>query len=475
MTSTLRITDLNKQPSTHSFQCVQSHAPFQDGTLIQSHPDAHHQSPFQQYSSSIPIATSASPRRKAFNPNEDKAQSSDRPSSYLPVPRGLTPLSMNFVIKAKGSSSSGSMSSRPGFPTVPSSDLIHASQEGYAVSREEGPEVVTSPFEGEIKGSTQQAPRRQRIVSGGTLPQSASATWDQSKSSHSPGSTKLNFSYPTSVRQAPIVTHTHSRSAGHNKIDSTNNALQHLRNRSNGTIITYASSAFTSNSTATTKIQPVIFNDSPRSSFSNDHYQPNGRYVAGSVPGRPKATSTRPRTQSTSRLASESMTLCDPNSSPETLQNYKFPTSISSSPEIAEKQGDSSALSAPPTSDNNRRSTRRASGKLPDMLFSRAPSGEGPTEPASPISLDEEDMDTIEDASVLDPMDYLARRQSSHLYANLRLSATSLVASSGDGNETLKETQDVDRPPLGQAKMSTTSLMISTSSAASTSFYGMAV
>lgn len=379
---------------------------------------------------------------------------------------------MNFVMRGKSSSPSASVSSRPGFPAIPSSDLIHDSQQGHAIGREEGQEIITSPFDGEIEQHIHHAPRRQRIASGGTLPQSASDNWNQSNSSRSPGSAKLNFSYPTAVMQAPLSTHTHSRSAEQNKAEPSNNALRHLRNRSNGTVITYASSAFSNYSIATT-IQPVVFDDSPKSSFSIDHYQPNGQYVAGSVNGWSKALP-RARILSTSRLASENTTLYERDSSPpETLQNYKFPNAKGAS-QIAEMQEDTVTLPVLPTAENNRRSKRRASGKLPDMLFSRTPSTEDPTEPVSPISLQEETMATVEDASVLDPMDYISRRHSSP-YADIRLSATSSVASYDAGNETLKEAGGMERPSLGYPKMSATSLMTSTSSAASNSFYGMAV
>lgn len=275
--------------------------------------------------------------------------------------------------------------------------------------------------------------------------------------------------------QAPTISHAHSRSAGHVKADSSTSDTRHLRNRSNGTIITYASSAFSNHSNATTKIQPVVFNDSPRSSFCVDHYQPNGQYMAEHSSDRMQPD-TRHRTQSTSRLRSASTTLYNYESSPEMQQDYKFPASPSTIQIQRSSSGENSSLPAPQPRQIDRRSTRRASGKLPDMLFSRTPSNEGPPEPISPVSIEDEVMATIEDESVLDPMDDLSRRQSQQLYSDIRFSATSSAASFDDANETLKDLDGARRPSLVYPKMSNPSLMTSTSSTAtSTSYYGLAV
>lgn len=486
----LHISDLTRQASTGYFYPA-SPAPFQSSTLIENRAIAPNQSSIQQYSSSIPIAT-ASPRRKAFQSNEGQAHSADRPSSYLPVPRGLTPLSMTFV-GAKHSTSSASISSRPGFPSVPSSDLLHTSQRGIEREGSECHEIVSSPFQTVVYHEGY-SPHHQSSdhhhhhsqPSSATLSHSpSSGTWSHSSSSRSPQSTKLNFSYPTPVMQAPPTSHVHSRSAEHTKGDSSNNVLRHLRNRSNGTVITYASSAFSNHSDATARIQPVIFNDSPRSSVSADLYQPSTPYTAGSTFNKIQHTS-RPRRSSTSKLQSTSSTMYNYESSPEMPQtyserspgsmaeNYRFPSS-SSTPQFSRDADADAPLPAPAVPlENNRRSKRRASGKLPDMLFSRTPSHEeGPAEPISPISIEgDEDIATVEDESVLDPMDDVQQRQSQHLYADLRLSSTSSLEA---GDETLKQERTV-RPPLGQGKESVTSLMTSTSSTAtSTSWYGMAV
>lgn len=374
--------------------------------------------------------------------------------------------------------------------TVPSSELMHASRQAqygdHDEDQDQDQDIAYSPFHNEVPHDeyyTRYSEHRQRIPSNATLPHSASGTWDHSSSSQSPNATKLNFSYPTPVMQAPVPSHAHHRSAGHVKADSSNSAMRNLRNRSNGTIITYASSAFSNYSNATTKIQPVVFNDSPRSSFSVDHYQPSGQYLNRQHnTDRMQHPPSRPRGQSTSRLVSTSTTLVDYNSSPEaSRKEYKFPpTTIPSAMHVQIVQDDTMSLSAPPVPSvpqSNRRTKRRASGKLPDMLFSRTPSSEGGIEPISPISIDDEhDLGTNveEDESLLDPMDNLSRRQSQLSYSDIRLSSTSSI----DGNETLmiaKGDPMMDRPHLGYPKMSNTSLMTSTSSTTSNSYYGMAV
>jgi hypothetical protein len=368
--------------------------------------------------------------------------------------------------------------------TVPSSELMHASRQAQYGDHDEeqDQEVAYSPFHNEVAHDehyTRYSEHRQRIPSNATLPHSASGTWDHSSSSQSPNATKLNFSYPTPVMQAPAASHAHSRSAGHVKADSSNSAMRHLRNRSNGTIITYASSAFSNYSNATTKIQPVVFNDSPRSSFSVDHYQPSGEYLNRlHTSDRMQHPTSRPRGQSTSRLASTSTTLVDYNSSAENKQEYKFPATTPSATRMKPVQDETISLAAPPVPLENRRSKRRASGKLPDMLFSRTPSTEGPVEPISPITTDEQNLDTVEDESLLDPMDNLSGRQSQHSYSDIRLSSASSVNGYDEGNETLIGKGDtmMERHHLGYPKMSNTSLMTSTSSTAtSTSYYGMAV
>lgn len=546
------------------------------------------------YSSSIPITTAASPRRKASQPksyeqnataipilyeqqqhhsetnadlSSSVSKSSNRPSSYLPVPRGLTPLSMNFVYnRERGTSSTPSAvysynngSSRPGFNAMPSSELMHASQENgghhYDDEKEEENEhqqnhqeiVLTSPFQNVVyshdgEENTNASPRHRKNSDKRRPLNIISPHWEQSVSnrSTSPQSMDLNFSYPTQVMRSDAThsqahAHGHSRSHGHIKSGSkiSNNAssssVRHLRNRSNGTIITYASSSYTTLSNTTARIQPVAFNDSPRSSFSainittptatthEHHHRPQAIFgTTGMLEGAARTGKTAKTSNAAYDTSIYQLRNNEEEQSMAISSGYTFPT-VSNTTTTNHGIGIELAISDPAeaftatseTLSSIKKQGRRASGKLPDMLFSRTPSqsqeggseGGGNAITSSPMTAscssktsssgaflvaNEQDlgastMANDDNESVLDPMDDVTTRQHQHLYADIRLSSTSSLGG-GIADEMLKEKEEhhhhrLSRPRLDESNPSaSSSLMASTSSSSThTSYYGLAV
>ncbi|KAK9900767.1 hypothetical protein P389DRAFT_177479 [Cystobasidium minutum MCA 4210] len=579
-------------------------------------------------SSSIPISSTPSGRRKISQSNNDHDHESSskralvglaittdeavfslllRPSSFLPVPRGLTPLSMNFVYRTRngGSSSPSSSASfsyaaggsaRPQAVAMPSSELMHDIQEtiGIGIGSQEGePEdeegksghdrhgqigEAISPFANVVHAHesamlpslTRRLPSL-RSAQTQRRPLKTLHLWEQQRqlqktadTAPSLSSSTFNYSYPATTSVPPIkrneavpppsshsVSHAHSRSTpitpSHNRADSiamnatTSNSLtmmRHLRNRSNGTVVTYASaassSAHTNWSNTTAKIQPVAFgDDSPRSSFSatrtrghdrtemqqEQHQQGQRQQIwhSGVVSNSERwiapyniqqiskaftageAPKYNPGDIYTSQRHSQPLVGSEENIS----RGYKFPT-VSTSHVIIPPSHQSTTIRQTDneTVQNVQKQGRRASGKLPDMLFSRTFNIEkGLTSPISPATSsssgntnlsastdemkfeEEEYIANIEDSSVLDPMDDVARRDDQLLYADIKLSNySSIYGGIRSPNESMREELQeqqqhyLPRPKMGEERPSASSLMTSTSSTSTnTSYYGLAV
>jgi len=232
--------------------------------------------------------------------------------------------------------------------------------------------------------------------------------------------------------------------------------LHHLRNRSNGTVITYASSAYTHLTNATPKIQPVVFNDSPNSSISVDLYKPSSPYMANYDHANPP-----PVPSASAQISPLSNALSqerDPVPSTATLsREFRFPKPA---PIQTEQLRNASGTL--------KRAKRRGSGSLPDMLFSRTPSHELPISPVTPISPGQDDVAEAENESVLDPLEMLAKEHENTRHGSVQLSSTTMLARTD--RMTLERFSLPGRPRLIATDSSVESLGSSTST-----HYGTAV
>jgi hypothetical protein len=443
----LRITDLHHQQLGSTYHPSLATPPFQRN-LTTTHASYPATLPrMQRYNSCIPIASMTPSRRQG----SQLSDASGRPPSFLPLLRGLTPLSIPFSNGKSSSSPSGSFSGRPGFPTVPSSELLHSMRE-CSSSHGEAVEDITSPFHEASAAYTDGYDNLH------AQPSSSSSIHFPSSQVISAFTTaqKPNFSYPT-----PLIKHAHSRSTEHVKSDSMQSHLHHLRNRSNGTVITYASSAYTQITNATPMIQPVIFNDSPNSSISVNLFKPSSPYMATHEDANPPPMPAIPSQDSLQTVTThqESGSLHPVTAT--LSREFRFPKPAPI--QMKEVEGAIGTL---------KKAKRRGSGALPDMLFSRTPSHEMPVSPVTPISPEQEDMATVEDDSVIDPLELLSKEHDQPYYGELKLSSTSTYTEpERAGAITRQESLSLPgRPPINSTNPCKDSLKSSTSS-----FYGMAV
>lgn len=192
-----------------------------------------------------------------------------RPTSYLPGVRSFTPLALSMPFVGEGGSSSprhgvGSSGAedaeviqRPGMPSMPSSDLLPERQS-------EGEEQHDPFYSSEDLHADNEIPTSYASSA------DAQAFSHPMKSKYNPR--YLSYSaahYPSNQPYPSQPFFTGSEEAAYRP--SHQHRLSHLRNRSSGTVLTTSSSA-------TTRIRPVFFGDSPSSSIADSSSGAGGRY-----------------------------------------------------------------------------------------------------------------------------------------------------------------------------------------------------
>ena len=316
-----------------------------------------------------------------------------RPHSYLPAQRAFTPLaaSLPFVRTSPIPTGSG-LSNHPGMPSMPSSDLLPRS-----VSSRDQATPQDDPFHFDEDGddedrheALQQA--RASTPGGGmeyvyTSPAGRSEKHARSsayKHAHRISADDYIVPQPSKSLYNPryhnVYSHHQAYTSAANKQARTST---HMRNRSSGTNLT-ARTIDTDSSSATTRIRPVVFNDSPRSSVLSVLYTPASPYLAShpspfadqhqqpAQDGEPS----HPFSSAQDGLGRPESASFDTTASPDALTyNFSFPTPPRAGPNASA----GGVVPGAQRSEGLRQvsQARRASGKLPDVLFSRAPPASG--------------------------------------------------------------------------------------------------
>ena len=324
-----------------------------------------------------------------------------RPHSYLPAQRAFTPLAsgLPFVRTSPIPTGSG-LSIHPGMPSMPSSDLLPRS-----VNSRDQATPQDDPFhfddDGSDDGDRHEALQQARSSTPGSggggmeyvyaSPAGRSEKHARSsayKHAHRISADDYIVPQPSKSLYNPryhnVYSHHQAYTSSANKQARTS---LHMRNRSSGTNLT-AHTIDTNSSSATTRIRPVVFNDSPRSSVLSVLYTPASPYLA-SHPS-PFADQHQQPVQDSEPsypfigaqegLGSSEGASFDTTASPDALTyNFSFPTppragANAAAMQSAQKRGGLRQVSQ----------ARRASGKLPDVLFSKAPAAPGEIDENAP-------------------------------------------------------------------------------------------
>lgn len=320
-------------------------------------------------------------RRHRTEPHLNEA---GRPTSYLPGVRSFTPLalSMPFVSGASTSprreANEAEVLQRPGMPSLPSSDLLPDQPEGAHNDPFYSSEDLHAESGGGHSASLSYASSTDARAAAHPLKSKYNPRYISHYSHYS-------SNYPTNqVRPSrPFLANTDGayRPNGRPKVERSS----HLRNRSSGTVMTTSSSA-------TTRIRPVFFNDSPNSSTGSlavqQRYQPAAPYleefgssgVAGtgaelsakSRKSKHRLSASHPVACSSARLypgehASQNPALrqVSDQSITSLARNFVFPAPPNSASSRSDDTAPRPALRTVP-------SGRRSSGKLPDSWFGGA-------------------------------------------------------------------------------------------------------